>query len=92
MKKFEEYIGSKPYERLPEETRKDYRNGTRVLRLKSSCGVLNVEIPQTRTGHFDAEFVSKLKLHEQALLLSIVEMSKLGISNRNVRDITKVFM
>jgi len=52
--------------------------------------ILSVSIPQTRSGHFDTEFVSKLKLHEQALLLSIVEMSKHGVSNRNIRNITKV--
>jgi len=29
--KFEEFIGTKPYERLEKEDRKEYRNGTRIL-------------------------------------------------------------
>ncbi len=86
--KFRDYIGTLPYERQDKGDRVAYRNGNRPITMRSTCGTLEIQIPQTRNGHFDPELIKHIKMADQALLYACVEMAKNGVSTRKVKHIT----
>lgn len=83
-----ERLGAKRYERAEEE-RQGYRNGYRPKTLKTRVGPLTLQVPQTRTGHFDTDVFKRYQRHEQGFVLGLMEMYVKGVSTRKVSDITE---
>lgn len=83
-----EALGAKRYERVDEE-RQGYRNGYRPKTLKTRVGPLTLQVPQTRTGHFDTDVFKRYQRHEQGFVLGLMEMYVKGVSTRKVSDITE---
>lgn len=82
-----EHLGAKRHER--KETRTGYRNGTRVRKLRTRVGTLNLLVPQTRDGSFSTELFARYQRSEQALVLALMEMVVQGVSTRKVAAITE---
>ncbi len=71
------------------ESRKGYRNGTRVRTLYTRVGPMNLQVPQTRDGSFSTDIFKRYQRSEQAFVLGIMEMYLEGVSTRKVTKITE---
>ena len=71
------------------DSRKGYRNGTRVRTLYTRVGPLNLQVPQTRDGSFSTDIFKRYQRSEQAFVLGIMEMYLEGVSTRKVTKITE---
>lgn len=86
-KERDEYLQAAAYERSSE--RRDYRNGYYERELIMSLGKLTLKVPRTRNGEFSTALFEKYARHDQALVLSMIEMVVNGVSTRKVTQIVE---
>jgi transposase-like protein len=73
------------YERTLDRT--DHSNGFKPKKLKTRVGILDLKVPQTRSGQFYPKCLEKGSRTERALRLAVAEMYLHGVSTRKVRHI-----
>ena len=83
----EELICAGPYERS--ESRRDHRNGTRKRKIKTRVGEIELSVPRLRTLAFQTMIFERYRRMEISLEEALVEMYLLGISTRQVGDVTE---
>lgn len=71
-----------PYERSDE--RQDYRNGTRMRKLVTRIGTLELEVPRHRNEPFQTHLFDNYNRSEAALINTMIEMVINGVSTRKV--------
>ncbi len=71
------------------ENRQDYRNGYYERELLLSVGRVKLKVPRTRSGEFSTDLFEKYKRHDQAFVLSMLEMVINGVSTRKVTKIVE---
>lgn len=64
-----------------------YRSGYYERRLVTRVGVLELRVPQDRTGRFSTELFERYQRSEKALVSALVEMYVQGVSTRKVKAI-----
>lgn len=79
------YLQAAPYERTPSRT--DQANGYKPRRLQSPLGMLNLSVPQVRSGEFHSQVLEQGLLSERALKVTLAEMYVKGISTRRVAEV-----
>ncbi|RWP57445.1 IS256 family transposase [Mesorhizobium sp.] len=82
-----EAIGAEKGERTAE--RVGYRSGYYERKLVTRVGVLELRVPQDRTGRFSTELFERYQRSEKALVSALVEMYVQGVSTRKVKAITE---
>ena len=82
-----EHLGAERYEHS--EERQGYRNGYRARTLYTRVGKLTLRVPQTRDGSFCTTVFERYQRHEQAFVLTLMEMYLTGVSTRKVTKITE---
>jgi len=80
-----ELIGAAPHERSILRTTR--RNGSRVRRLSSKAGDLEVKIPKLRKGSFFPSVLERRRRIDQALYAVVIEAYVHGVSTRKVDDL-----
>ncbi|PYF01356.1 IS256 family transposase [Ureibacillus chungkukjangi] len=86
-KERDEYLNAAAYERSSD--RIDYRNGYYEREIVMSVGKLTLKVPRTRNGEFSTSVFEKYARHDQALILSMIEMVVNGVSTRKVTQIVE---
>lgn len=86
-KERDEYLNAAAYERSND--RIDYRNGYYEREIVMSVGKLTLKVPRTRNGEFSTSVFEKYARHDQALILSMIEMVVNGVSTRKVTQIVE---
>ena len=81
------HLRALPYQRT--DKRKGYRNGYKPRKLKTRVGTLELLLPQDREGRFQTQLFERYQRSERALLSSLMEMYKNGVSTRKVKNITE---
>lgn len=81
------HLKALPYQRT--DKRKGYRNGYKPRKLKTRVGTLELLLPQDREGKFQTQLFERYQRSEKALLSSLMEMYKNGVSTRKVKNITE---
>lgn len=84
---FTEHLSAGSYERT--ESRQGYRNGSYQREYHTRVGSLQLRIPRDREGHFQTSLFARYQRHEQALLLTLMEMTINGVSTRKVAKVTE---
>ncbi|MER9050317.1 IS256 family transposase [Mesorhizobium sp. M0923] len=80
-----EAIGAEKGERTAE--RVSYRSGYYERKLVTRVGVLELRVPQDRTGRFSTELFERYQRSEKALVSALVEMYVQGVSTRKVKAV-----
>lgn len=81
------HVGAERHERTAE--RSGYRNGSKPRTLHTRVGTLELRVPQDREGTFSTELFARYQRTEQALVVTLMEMSVQGVSTRKVATITE---
>ncbi len=81
------HLGAARYERG--EGRTGYRNGYKPRTLTTRVGTLELRVPQDRDGTFSTELFARYQRSEQALVATLMEMYRQGVSTRKVAAITE---
>lgn len=71
------------------EGRLGYRSGYYERKLVTRVGVLELRVPQDRSGRFSTELFERYQRSEKALVASLAEMYVQGVSTRKVKAITE---
>lgn len=79
-------LGAGNYER--NDTRSDYRNGTRTRSLTTRIGRIELEVPRHRNTPFKTQLFENYQKNEQALIATMMEMVVQGVSTRSVQKVT----
>jgi len=66
-----------------------HRSGYYDRKLVTRVGLLELRIPQDRTGHFSTELFERYQRSEKALVSALAEMYVQGVSTRKVKAITE---
>ena len=66
-----------------------YRSGHYERRLVTRIGVLELRVPQDRSGRFSTELFDRYQRSEKALVSALAEMYVQGVSTRKVKAITE---
>jgi putative transposase len=66
-----------------------YRSGYYDRRLVTRVGVLELRVPQDRSGRFSTELFERYQRSEKALVAALAEMYVQGVSTRKVKAITE---
>src|SRR5260370_17204799 len=66
-----------------------HRSGYYDRKLVTRVGVLELRVPQDRTGRFSTELVERYQRSEKALVEALAEMYVQGVSTRKVKAITE---
>ncbi|MDW6023359.1 IS256 family transposase [Mesorhizobium sp. BAC0120] len=82
-----EALGAEKGERTA--TRLSYRSGYYERKLVTRVGVLELRVPQDRSGRFSTELFERYQRSEKALVSALVEMYVQGVSTRKVKAITE---
>jgi putative transposase len=82
-----EALGAQKSERTSE--RLGYRSGHYERRLVTRIGVLELRVPQDRSGRFSTELFERYQRSEKALVSALAEMYVQGVSTRKVKTITE---
>ncbi len=82
-----EHVSAERYKHT--DSRQGYRNGYRTRTLHTRVGTLNLRVPQTRDSSFCTQLFSRYQRHEQAFVLTLMEMYLNGVSSRKVAKITE---
>jgi putative transposase len=86
-KEREDYLHASAYERSIE--RRDYRNGYYERDLTMSIGKIKLKVPRTRNGEFSTSIFERYARMDQALVISMLEMTINGVSTRKVTHIVE---
>ncbi len=84
---FDNYVQALPYERTAK--RRGYRNGSYARTLKTRVGAIELDVIRDREGNFHTELFRRYQRHEQAFVLSLIEMYLQGVSTRKVRNVVE---
>lgn len=84
-KEFAAFIGAEKSQR--NEDRKDYRNGSKERRLKTTLGELNLLRPYARNSKFETKLFENYSRVDKALASIVVESYLKGVSTRKVESI-----
>ena len=82
---FDHFINASRHERTG--SRRGYRNGYRSRRLLTSVGVLDLQVPRDREGHYQPDLFGRYQRVDSSLEESIKAMFLSGVSTRKVGDI-----
>lgn len=82
-----EQLGAENYEHT--EERQDYRNGTRIRKLTTRVGNIELEVPRHRNIPFKTMLFENYQRSEQALISTMMEMVVQGVSTRNIQKVTE---
>jgi putative transposase len=66
-----------------------YRSGYYERRLVTRVGVLELRVPQDRSGRFSTELFERYQRSEKALVSALAQMYVQGVSTRKVKAITE---
>jgi putative transposase len=66
-----------------------YRSGYYERKLVTRVGVLELRIPQDRSGRFSTELFERYQRSEKALVAALAEMYVQGVSTRKVKAVTE---
>src|SRR5580700_2119309 len=66
-----------------------YRSGYYERKLVTRVGVLELRVPQDRSGRFSTELFERYQRSEKALVAALAEMNVQGVSTRKVKAITE---
>lgn len=66
-----------------------YRSGHYERRLVTRIGVVELRVPQDRSGRFSTELFDRYQRSEKALVSALAEMYVQGVSTRKVKAITE---
>jgi len=69
--------------------RLSYRSGYYERRLVTRVGVLELRVPQDRSGRFSTELFERYQRSEKALVSALAQMYVQGVSTRKVKAITE---
>lgn len=83
----EEQLGAARHER--NESRTDYRNGTRQRPLTTRIGTLNLEVPRHRNEPFHTMVFENYQRSEASLIATMVQMVIAGVSTRKVSKVVE---
>ena len=82
-----EALGAEKGERTA--ARLSYRSGYYERKLVTRVGVLELRVPQDRSGRISTELFERYQRSEKALVSALVEMYVQGVSTRKVKAITE---
>jgi putative transposase len=82
-----EAVQAEKGERTP--ARLAYRSGYYERKLVTRVGVLELRIPQDRSGRFSTELFERYQRSEKALVAALAQMYVQGVSTRKVKAITE---
>lgn len=80
----DEHLGYDSYER---STNRDYRNGTKPKKLKSSYGEISINVPQDRDCDFEPQIVPKRKKDISEIEQKIISLYAKGLSTRQIASV-----
>src|SRR6267154_5468867 len=82
-----EALGAEKGERAA--SRVGYRSGYYDRKLVTRVGLLELRVPQDRSGRFSTELFERYQRSEKALVAALAEMYVQGVSTRKVKAITE---
>jgi putative transposase len=91
----QEVLEAEMTEALPAEknertaTRVGYRSGYYDRKFVTRVGLLELRVPQDRSGRFSTELFERYQRSEKALVAALAEMYVQGVSTRKVKAITE---
>lgn len=74
------FLNAQPYERS--EQRTDQANGFYGRNLTTRLGVLELQVPRTRSGHFQTQVLGRYQRREPVINQALKEVFLLGVSTR----------
>jgi len=74
------FLNADPYERC--ETRVDHANGFYPRSLLTRMGEMNLQVPRTRSGHFQTQVLRRYQRREPQIDQALKEVFLLGVSTR----------
>ncbi len=80
---FEIFMGYAPYQRT-DAIKTNYRNGSHNKSFKTTHGEISLKIPEDRNSEFYPSIVSKYQSRSEELTNSLLNLFKLGLSNKEV--------
>lgn len=80
---FELFMGYAPYQRT-DSIKNNYRNGSHNKKFKTSFGEIKLTIPEDRNSEFYPTIISKYNNASDELVNSLLELFKLGLSNKEI--------
>lgn len=84
---FENFIGAKRSERT--QTRKGYRNGTRIKRFDTTCGTILLRVPHLHKGSYRPSFLRDYQRYEPALKQTIATAYVNGVSTGRMKTLVR---
>jgi transposase-like protein len=81
----DEHLGYSKNE-LTEEAKKNYRNGHKPKRLKTSGGEIEISVPQDRNSAFEPQIVPKHKRDISEIERKIIAMYGRGLTTREISE------
>lgn len=84
----DEMVNAGRYERTDE--RQAYRSGHYTRGLLTQAGKIEVSVPKLRGARFTSEVIERYRRREASVEEALMEMYLLGVSTRNVEEVTKM--
>lgn len=84
----DEMVNAKRYERTDE--RQAYRSGHYTRGLLTQAGKIEVSVPKLRGARFTTEVIERYRRRESSVKEALMEMYLLGVSTRNVEEVTGI--
>lgn len=81
-----ELDGHLGYEKLERSDCDDYRNGYKNKRINSSCGTMNIKVPQDSKSTFEPQVVKKRQKDISDIDQKIISMYAKGMTTRQISD------
>jgi transposase-like protein len=83
-------VGARPHERT--DARRDVRNGSYSRRLMTTAGVVELDVPRTRTRGAAGAVIGRYKRRAPEIDAAITEAYVGGVSTRKMTDITEALL
>lgn len=74
------------YEKSQRSDSDDYRNGYKTKRVNSSCGTMEIEVPQDRRSSFEPKVVQKRQKDISDIDSKIISMYAKGMTTRQISE------
>lgn len=84
----DELVNAERYERTDE--RQAYRSGHYARGLLTQAGKIEVMVPKLRGARFTTEVIERYRRRESSVEEAMIEMYLLGVSTRNVEEVTSL--
>lgn len=84
----DELVNASRYERTDE--RQAYRSGHYTRGLLTQAGKVEVSVPKLRGARFTTEVIERYRRRESSVEEAMMEMYFLGVSTRNVEEVTSI--